>query len=139
MIDLIHLKGKTTGEAHLRLWHHSDLILNKVSSSFSTNMLSIFIFIGLVRFEEKDFWIYGGDFTNFSICCCCFGNYFLLFLLLHLSFVVMFAIIVSIFVIAFIIGVTIFIFIYFSFYFFHQVISVYMVIFLFINAIIIVT
>ena len=70
--------------AHLRLWHHPGLILKKVSSSFITNMLSICIFIGLVRFEDKDFWR-------------------------------------------------------FCFYFFHPVISVYIVIFLFINAIIIVT
>ena len=49
------LNRKTTGETHLRLWHHLDLILKKVSSSFITNMLSICIFIGLVRFEDKDF------------------------------------------------------------------------------------
>ena len=51
--------------AHLRLWHHPGLILKKVSSSFITNMLSICIFIGLVRFEDKDFWMYGGDFIVF--------------------------------------------------------------------------
>ena len=55
------LNRKTTGETHLRLWHHLGLILKKVSSSFITNMLSICIFIGLVRFEDKDFWMYGGD------------------------------------------------------------------------------
>ena len=44
LTHLIHLKGKATGEAHLRLWHHLGLILKKVSSSFITNMLSICIF-----------------------------------------------------------------------------------------------
>ena len=52
---LIHLKGKTIAEAHLRPWHHLGLIQKKVSSSFITNILSIFILIGLVRFEEKNF------------------------------------------------------------------------------------
>ena len=33
--------------------------------SFITNMLSICIYIGLVRFEDKDFWMYGGDFIVF--------------------------------------------------------------------------
>ena len=102
-------------------------------------MLRICIFIRLVRFEDKDFWIYGGDFIVFSFCCCYFGNYLLLLLLLLLSFVVIFVIIVFITVIAFTIGVTIFIFIYFYFYFFNQVIYVYIVVFLFINAINIVT
>ena len=127
------------GEAQLRLWHHLGLILKKVSSGFISNMLSICIFIGLVRFQEKDFWIYGGDFIFFSFSCCYFGNYLLLFLLFLLSFVVIFAIIVFIIVITFMIGVTIFICIYLFFYFFHQVISVYIVIFVFINSIIVIT
>ena len=89
------LKGKTTGEAELRLWHHLGWILNRVSSSFITNMLSISIFIGLVRFEDKDCWRYGGDFNFFPfavahmvIICCYFCNYFyhlFVFLLLFLS------------------------------------------------------
>ena len=85
----------------------------EVSSSFITNILSIFIFIGLVRFEDKDFWIYGGDFCRCCCCCCYFDNYLLLFLLLLLSLVAIFVILVFIIVIAFIIGVTIFIFIFF--------------------------
>ena len=32
--------------------------MKKVSSSFITNILSIYIFIGLVRFEDKDIKIY---------------------------------------------------------------------------------
>ena len=67
---------------YIVLWHHFGLILQKVSSSFVTNMLSICIFIGLVRFEDKDFWIYGGDFIVF----------FFLSLLFRLLFVVIFAI-----------------------------------------------
>ena len=67
---------------YIVLWHHFGLILQKVSSSFVTNMLSICIFIGLVRFEDNDFWIYGGDFIVF----------FFLSLLFWLLFVVIFVI-----------------------------------------------
>ena len=69
-------------EAQLRLWHHLGLILKKVSSGFITYTFSICIFIGLVRFEDNDFWIYGGDFIVF----------FFLSLLFWLLFVVIFVI-----------------------------------------------
>ena len=58
LTHLIRLKGKTTGEAHLRLWHKLGLILKKVSRGFITNILSICIFIGLICFHNKGFRIY---------------------------------------------------------------------------------
>ena len=55
---LIRLKEKTTEQAQLRLRHRLVSTLNKVSSSFIANILSICIFVGLVNFEDKDFRIY---------------------------------------------------------------------------------
>ena len=57
-------------------------------------MLSISIFIGLIRVEDKDCWRYGGDFIFFPfavahmvIICCYFCNYFYhLFMFLLLLF-----------------------------------------------------
>ena len=99
LIRLTWLKGKTIGEARLRLWYHLCLILKKLSRSFMTNILSICTFIGLVRFEDKDFRKSLFIFKIFS-----------LFAVIFLLFIAIFVIIIIATV--FMVVITIFIFIY---------------------------
>ena len=79
LIHLIRSEGNTTGKAHLRLWHHLGLILKRVSGSFITNILNIWIFTGLERFEIKIFGYSTNWWSFFS-----FKHFFYLFFLLLL-------------------------------------------------------
>ena len=84
---LIRLRGKTTGEAHLRLCHHLGLILKKVYSSFITNILKHLYFYkaGTVWGQRfSDISLISGVFLflRMFFICCYFGYYLLLFLLL---------------------------------------------------------
>ena len=130
----MHLKGKITEEAHVRLWHHLG-ILKKVFSSFSTNILSICIFTGLVRFEDKDFQLcrqWSFLFLKMFFICCYFDYYLLLLLLLLLLSLLLLLLwlpLPSLFssIVVFTIAI-----------YFHQAIIVYIVSYLFIIVIVII-
>ena len=108
--NLIRLRGKTTGEEHLRLCHHLGLISKKVYSSFITNILKHLHF-----YKAGTFW--GQRFSDISL----ISGVFFIFkdvfylLLFWLLFVAIFVIIIIVFMIA----IIIFIFIYFCFYYYY--------------------
>ena len=89
------------------------LNIEKSVCKFYINILSICIFIGLVRFEDKDLGYIGNQWSFFI-----FKDIFYLFLF-WLLFVVIFVIIVVIIIIiiVFMVVITIFIFSYFCFYY----------------------
>ena len=122
---LIRLRGKTTGEAHLRLCHHLGLILKKVYSSFITNILKHLYFY-------KAGTVWGQRFSDISLISgvflflrmffiCCYFGYYLLFLLLSSSLLFLWLPLLSLFLFIFVFTITIY---------FHQVITVNIVIYL---------
>ena len=121
--NLIRLRGKTTGEEHLRLCHHLGLISKKVYSSFITNILKHLHF-----YKAGTFW--GQRFSDISL----ISGVFFIFkdvfylLLFWLLFVAIFVIIIIVFMIAIIIFI--FIFVFTITIYFHQVITVNIVIYL---------